>query len=133
MILEATQSASAPSRSLAPDTMPGVATVIPFHAHCPNRIALREAVRIGAVFAVCLLGLISSFADSAVARSSFLLIDTPGDGDGTGLDSVAAALAWATIADIVVCIGIVLIGYCLLSRPSAEIVPLYPRRRNRKL
>jgi len=118
MFLDATQSASH-------------ATVIPLNARRPNRIMLRQIVKIAAVFAVCSLGLIGSFADSAVARTSLLLINGPADGDAGDFDSIAGALAWATLADIAVCAGIVVIGYCLLSRPSAQVVPLRPRRYKR--
>ena len=91
-------------------------------------IVLRDAAKIGAIFAACVLALIGSFADSAVARSGLLLIGAPDDADRASLDTVAATLAWAIIADLAVCAGIVLVGYCLLSRPSAQIVPLRPRR-----
>lgn len=107
------------------------AIVIPLNTRRLGRGALRSAVKIATIFAVCLLGLISSFADSAVARSSLLLIVAPGRSEGAGLDSIAATLAWATVADIAVCAGIVVIGYCLLSRPSAQVVPLHPRRRSK--
>jgi hypothetical protein len=95
------------------------------------RLAFRRAAKVAAVFAIGVLGLIGSFADSAIARTSLLLIGAPQDGDTGDFDSVAGALAWATLTDIVVCAGIVMIGYCLLSRPSAQVVPLRPRRYKR--
>jgi hypothetical protein len=103
---------------------------IPLDAYRPaRRFALRQMAKVAMVFAVCVLGLIGSFADSAVARSSLLLIGAPADAGDAGFDSIAATLAWAAIADIAVCAGVVLVGFCLLSRPSAQVVPLHPRRR----
>jgi hypothetical protein len=86
--------------------------------------------RAAAVFALCLLGLIGSFADSAVARTGLLLIG-PTDDAGGSLDNVAATLIWATIANLAACAGVVMIAYWLLTRPSAQIFALRSRRRDR--
>jgi hypothetical protein len=90
----------------------------------------RRIARAAAVFALCLLGLIGSFADSAVARTGLLLIG-PTDDAGGSLDNVAATLIWATIANLAACAGVVMIAYWLLTRPSAQIVALRARRRDR--
>jgi hypothetical protein len=100
-------------------------------AHRPRRqIARRGILKIAAIFAICLLGLIGSFADSAVARTGLLLIGTPDD-PGNNLDGMGAILIWATVANIATCAGMVLIIYWLVSRPTAEVVELRPRRYKR--
>lgn len=89
-------------------------------------------VKAAAVFALCLLGLIGSFADSAVARTGLLLIgpaDDSGSLDPGGVDNVTATLVWATIANLAVCAAVVMMAYWLLSRPSAQIVELRTRRK----
>ena len=74
-----------------------------------------------AILAVCLLGLIGSLADSAVARTSLLLVDPPYPGSA---DNIAATLVWAMIANLAVCAGVVTVAYWLLSWPGAQIVEL---------
>lgn len=83
-------------------------------------------VKATAIFALCLLGLIGSFADSAVARTGLLLV-SPVDDPG-GLDNIIATLIWATVANIAVSAGVVMVAYWLLSRPSAQVVELRARR-----
>ena len=78
-----------------------------------------------AVLALCLLGLIGSFADSAVARTSLLLVDPPYPGS---VDNVTATVVWAMIVNLAVCAGVVMVAYWLLSWPSAQIVDLRLRR-----
>ena len=80
-----------------------------------------------AIFILCLLGLIGNFADSAVARTSLLLVDPPYPGS---VDNVIATLVWAMIANLAVCAGVVIVAYLLLSWPSAQIVELQSRRPN---
>jgi len=94
----------------------------------------RRLAKAAAIFALCLLGLIGSFADSALARTGLLLVgagDDAGNFDPAGLDNVTATLVWATIANLAVCAGVAMMVYWLLSRPSAQIVELRPRRRRR--
>jgi hypothetical protein len=98
------------------------------HLACSPRIAQR-IVKAAAVFALCLLGLIGSFADSAVARTGLLLVG-PADDLGN-LDNVTATLIWATIANLATCAGVVMTAYWLLSRPSAQVVELHSRRRSK--
>ena len=85
-----------------------------------------HVVKAAAIFALCLLGLIGSFADSAVARTGLLLV-SPGDDPGV-LDNVTATLIWATVANLAVCAGVVMVAYWLLSRPTAQVVELRARR-----
>jgi hypothetical protein len=85
--------------------------------------------RAAAVFALCLLGLIGSFADSAVARTGLLLVG-PTD-DGGNLDNLAATLVWATVANLAVSAGVVMVAYWLISHPSAQVVVLRSRRPER--
>lgn len=107
------------------------AAVIPLESRRPpQRRTPRHAVKIAAVFGICLLALIGSFADSAVARTGLLLIGSPGDASGGNLD-IAATLIWATIANVAACAGVVMIVYWFLSRPSAQVVELRPRRYKR--
>ena len=87
----------------------------------------RRFATVIAVLVLCLLGLIGSFADSAVARTSLLLVDPPYPGI---VDDVTATLVWAMIANLAVCAGVVTMAYWLLSWPSAQIVELRTRRRN---
>lgn len=108
---------------------------ISLDAHRPKRRlayrARRDVLEIAAVFGVCVLGLLGSFADSAIARTGFLLIGSGDDGAGN-LDGMAATLVWAIVANIAACAGIVMIVYWFLSRPSAEVVELQSRRYKRK-
>jgi hypothetical protein len=78
-----------------------------------------------AVLALCLLALIGSFADSAVTRTSLLLVDPPYPGS---VDNVAATVIWAMIANLAVCVGVVMLIYWLLSWPSAQIIDLRSER-----
>jgi hypothetical protein len=100
------------------------------HRRPRRQIARRGTLKIAAVFAVCFLGLIGSFADSAVARTGLLLIGASDD-PSSNLDGVGAILLWATVANLAACAGIVMIIYWLVSLPSAEIVELRPRRYKR--
>jgi hypothetical protein len=84
----------------------------------------RRIATVIAIFVLCLLGLIGSFADSAVARSGLLLVDPPYPGS---VDNVTATLVWAMIANLAVCAGVVIVAYRLLSWPSAQIVELRSR------
>jgi hypothetical protein len=84
----------------------------------------RRIAKAAAVFALCLLGLIGSFADSAVARTGLLLV---GPDDGGNLDNVAATLVWATVANLAVSAGVVMVAYWLMSRPSAQVIELRSR------
>lgn len=90
----------------------------------------RHVIKIAAVFGICVLGLIGSFADSAVARSGLLLIGSADDAGGSHLN-IAMTLIWATIANVAACAGVVVIVCCLLARPSAQVVELRPRRYKR--
>ena len=106
------------------------AAVIPLESRRPAvRRNPRQALKLAAVFGLCLLGLIGSFADSAVARTGLLLLGS-GD-DGSNLDSLAATLIWATVANIAACAGVLMIVYWFLTRPTAEVVELHPRRYKR--
>lgn len=87
----------------------------------------RQAMKIAAIFGLCLLALIGSFADSALARTGLLLIGS--DDVANNLDGIATTLIWATVANFAACAGVVMIVYWFLSRPSAEVVELHPRRR----
>jgi hypothetical protein len=87
----------------------------------------RRIATVIAIFILCLLGLIGSFADSALARTSLLLIDPPYPGSA---DNLAATLVLAIIANLAVCAGVVMLAYWLLSWPSAEVVELQSRRPN---
>ena len=84
-----------------------------------------RVAKAAAILALCLLGLIGGFADSAVARAGLLLVDPPYPG---GADDITATLIWAMIANVAVLAGVVLSAYWLLSRPSARIVELRLRR-----
>jgi hypothetical protein len=107
------------------------AAVIPLDSRRPqHRRTHRRLVTAAAVFAVCLLGLIGSFADSAVARTGLLLIGSDDD-LGSNLDGIATTLIWATVANIAACAGVAIIVYWFLSRPTAQVVELRPRRRKR--
>jgi hypothetical protein len=79
-----------------------------------------------AVFALCLLGLIGSLADDAVAQTGLLLVG-PTDDPGA-FDNLTAALIWAGLANVAVCAALVTAAYWLISRPSAQIVALPVRR-----
>lgn len=103
----------------------GDSCVIPLAARRLKRPALsRRMIKAGAIFAICLLGLIGSFADSAVARTGLLLVDPASDPGA--LDNLAATLIWATIANLAVSAAVVMAAYWLIARPSAEIVELRP-------
>jgi len=105
-------------------------SVIHLDARRKQRPAMRrQALMIVAVFGLCLLGLIGSVADSAVARTGFLLIGSTDAVDPAKLDSIAMTLIWATLANLGVCAGVAMIAFWLVSRPSAEVVELRPRRR----
>jgi hypothetical protein len=107
------------------------AAVIPLASRrAPQRRQARQFLKIAAVFALCFLGLIGSFADSAVARTGLLLIGSPDDLNGN-LDGIATTLIWATVANLAACAGVVMIVYWFLSRPTAEVVELRPRRYKR--
>jgi hypothetical protein len=84
----------------------------------------RRIVKAGAMFALCLLGLIGSFADNAVAQSGLLLV-APVDDPGA-FDHVAASLIWASIANLAVCAAVVVAAYGLIS--SRRIAPPPARR-----
>lgn len=113
---------------LKPAAQAASAAVIPFESRRPaQRRPTRQTMKVAAIFGLCLLGLIGSFADSALARTGLLLI---GSGDvANNLDGIATTLIWATVANFAACAGVVMIVYWLLSRPSAEVVELRPRRR----
>jgi protein-S-isoprenylcysteine O-methyltransferase Ste14 len=87
-----------------------------------NPARSRRIVKAAVVLAFCLLGLIGSFADSAVARTGLLLV-SPTDDPGN-FDNLTATLVWATIANLAVSAGVVMVAYWLLSRPSAQVVEL---------
>jgi len=89
----------------------------------------RRIAAVIAVLALCLLGLLGSFADSAVARTSLLIVDPPYPGS---VDNVAATLVWAIIANVAVCVGVVMVIYWLLSWPSVQIVILRSERPSSK-
>jgi hypothetical protein len=104
------------------------AAVIALESRRPaQRRTPRRAMKIAAIFGLCLLALIGSFADSAVARTGLLLIGS--DDIANNLDGIATTLIWATVANFAACAGVVMIVYWFLSRPSAEVVELRPRRR----
>jgi hypothetical protein len=85
----------------------------------------RSIATVIAIFILCLLGLIGSFADSALARAGLLLVDPPYPGSA---DNITATLVWAIIANLALCAGVVMVAYWLLSWPSAQIVELRSRR-----
>jgi hypothetical protein len=115
MILEAAQS------------LP-IATIISLDTHRQSRRPQSsDALRLLALFAVCLFGCIGSFADSAVARTTLLLIESPGELDGNGLVST---MLWAMIVNVAVCAAVMLLGYMALSRPPAKVVQLRQTRRD---
>jgi hypothetical protein len=118
--------------SAAQPVATGDGRVIPLAARrSRHRARSPHIVKAAAVFALCLLGLIGSFADSAVARTGLLLVsgaDESGSFDPSSLDNVAATLVWATIANLAACAGVVMVAYWLLSRPSAQVVELRVRR-----
>jgi hypothetical protein len=60
-----------------------------------------------------------------------LLIAAPDDIDPSSIDNIAATLIWATVANLAACAGVVMIAYWLLSRPTARVVALQPRRYKR--
>lgn len=93
-----------------------------------RRVPTRQMVKAAAIFGICLLGLIGSFADSAVARTGLLLIGSADD-LGNNLDGIATTLIWATVANVAACAGVVMIVYWFLSRPTAEVVEFHPRRK----
>ncbi|HEX3972560.1 MAG TPA: hypothetical protein VHX19_14615 [Stellaceae bacterium] len=105
----------------------GDSRVIPLTGRRPARS--RGMVKAAVVFAICLLGLIGSFADSAVARTGLLLIDP--ESDPGALDHLTATLIWATIANLAVSAAVVMAAYWLITRPSAQIVELRPRQPKR--
>ncbi|HEY1505587.1 MAG TPA: hypothetical protein VGF92_14865 [Stellaceae bacterium] len=114
--------------STAQPVAAGESRVIPLTArHRRGATLSRRIVKAATVFGFCLLGLIGSFADSAVARTGLLLVDGTGD---PGAD-VTATLVWATIANLAACAGVVMVAYWLLTRPSAQIVELNSRRPKR--
>ncbi len=89
----------------------------------------RKVLKVAAVLALCVFGLIGSFADSALARTGLLFVASPDDGGAGNLDGVTTILIWATIANAAACAGVVMIVYWLVSRPqTAEIVELRPKR-----
>ncbi|HVA12640.1 MAG TPA: hypothetical protein VNF99_05290 [Stellaceae bacterium] len=97
----------------------------------PRRITPRQKMKIAIVLAVCLLALIGSLADGAATRTGLLLIGASDDRGAGTLGGITTILVWATIANIAACAGVAVIGYWLVSRPSAEVVELRPRRRKR--
>lgn len=110
----------------------GAAEPISLAAHRPRRRRVqRKVLKLTAVCAILFLGILGSFADSAIARSGLLLFGAGEDAAGN-LDGVATTLIWATIANVAVSIGIIAIGVALLSRPSAEVVELRPRWRRKR-
>jgi hypothetical protein len=103
--------------------------VIPLTARRTRRFALSyRMVKAIAIFALCLLGLIGSFADDAVARTGLLLVTGGDSGDAGGIDNLTATLVWAAIANLAVCAGVVLAAYWLITRPTAQVVELRTRR-----
>jgi hypothetical protein len=115
--------------SAAPPLAAGEGRVIPLAVRRGRRGARSPRVlKAAAVLALCLLGLIGNFADSAVARTGLLLVDPPYPG---GVENVTATLVWAMIANLAVCAGVVMVAYWLLSWPSAQVVELRSRRRKR--
>lgn len=116
--------------SAAQPAAAGDSSVIPLAARRTRcRARSPRIVKAAAVFALCLLGLIGSFADSAVARTGLLLV-SPTDDPGS-LDNVTATLIWAAVANFAACAGVVMVAYWLLSRPSAQIIELRSRYRKR--
>jgi ABC-type Fe3+ transport system permease subunit len=108
---------------------PQLAAIIPLESRrLPPRLKPQQAIKAMAIFACCLLALIGSFADSAIARTGLLLIDSPDDPATGDLDGIAATLVWAVIANVAACAGVVMIAYWFLSRPTAQVVELRPRR-----
>lgn len=107
---------------------PGLAAVIPLESRRPAQRLTRRSLKLVAVSALCLLGLLGSFADSALARSGLLILGGGDTLDGNNLSGLALALAGAILGNITACVGVVLLLYWYLSRPTAEIVELRPRR-----
>jgi hypothetical protein len=108
---------------------PQLAAIIPLDSRRPpQRVKPQQAIKIAAILACCLLALIGSFADSAIARTGLLLIGAPDDGAG---NFDGATLVWAIVANVAACAGVVLIAYWFLSRPTAQVVELRPRRYKR--
>ena len=108
----------------------GEGRVIPLAARRGRRgLRSPRVLKAVAVLALCLLGLIGNFADSAVARTGLLLVDPPYPGGGG--ENVTATLVWAMIANLAVCAGVVMVAYWLLSGPSAQVVELRSRQRKR--
>jgi hypothetical protein len=83
----------------------------------------RRLIKVAAVFAFCLLGLLGSFADSAVARTGLLLVG-PADDAGGDAGNIAATLIWATIANLAVTAAVIMVAYWLITRPTAQVVEL---------
>ncbi len=104
-------------------------SVISLASRLPRRARSHRLMKAGAVFALCLLGLIGSFADSAVARTGLLFFNASNDIDPASLDGLTATLIWATIANFAACVGVVMVVYWMLSRPTAQVVELRPRNR----
>ena len=88
-------------------------------------VGSRSIATVIAIFILCLLGLVGSFADSVVARTGLLLVDPPYP---DSVDNVTAPLVWAMIANLAVCAGVVIVAYWLLSWPRAQIIELQSRR-----
>jgi hypothetical protein len=111
---------------------PQLAVIIPLASRRPpQRVKPQQALKIVAIFACGLFALIGSFADSAIARTGLLLIGSPDDPAAGNLDGIAATLVWAIVANVAACAGVVMIAYCFLSRPTAQVVELRPRRYKR--
>lgn len=107
---------------------PRLAAVIPIDSRRPAQRLTRPGLKLVAVAALCLLGLVGSFADSALARSGLLMLNAGDTLDGDDLSGIALAVAGAILGNIAVCVGVALLLYWYLSRPTAEILELRPRR-----
>ena len=97
--------------------------------HGRRHLRSRRIATAIAVLALCLLGLIGSFADSALARTSLLFVDPPYPGS---VDNLAATLVWAMIVNLALCCGVVTVIYWLVSWPSAQIVEPHSQRPSSK-
>ena len=109
------------------NTVPSGATaaVIPLQTKRVRRYGKsRQLLKAGLVFALCLLGLIGSFADDAVARTGLLLVTGGDTSDAGGFDNLTSTLVWATVANLAVCAGVVLAAYWLITRPTAQVVEI---------
>ncbi len=107
------------------------ATIISLDAHRQTRrLKPADTLRLLALFTACVFGFIGSFADTAVARTTLMLIESPGDIDGSGL---ASTVMWAIMVNIAVCAAILLLGYMALSRPQAKVIRIDASRRDSDL